>query len=568
MSPHPATPTTPAAISNTTGAVLTDLIISSSPSSSSSSGGMSRKAPPPAPTPNEFVYKEDDDEIPGSPDMGAFEFDLEGDKEISVEDANRDLEATDGEEEKAVDVREEVEAIVNKSQDKKPSSQQKGKKEVAKPEPPPTKKTASNQPALQKKSKKSKKAVEVPEDEEEEKEEEAEKTAPSKSKQKKPFTSPAKAKPVLAKKKVETTPEKAKPAKKSKKVEEEEVDEEEEKPKKKTQKSASSVKDTKAAKDSSKTKTKTKKDEEEKPEEKKKTSKTSKITAKQPLVGKKRKPADEEPEEEEEEEEAEEREEEEEEKKPKKKVQKKSAHQHPAESPRNKGIICYTNVTKAHDLHLLENVVEVLGEFELTDEYNDEVTHLVVGDNKRTVKVCRAIARGIWVLSLDWVMRSMEVKAWVPEDEYEMPGWFSGCAESRNRKKNLLTGTKIFFIGTFVVPKKDLVAIVTDAGGEVVNSYKECNVCVTTPMASRPKKGLSSTPAPFVTEKWLLDSISNWSLISTNDKKYKIASADEDEEEEPESEPMEVERKSTPTKRRRQSKVIPEASDEAEMEDE
>jgi len=143
--------------------------------------------------------------------------------------------------------------------------------------------------------------------------------------------------------------------------------------------------------------------------------------------------------------EPEEGEEAEEEEKPKEKVKKgkKKAVPHPAESPKNKGTICYTNVNSSHDMALVENVVEGLGEFDLTDEFNDEVTHLVVGELKRTVKVCRAIARGIWVLSLDWLVQSMDVKTWIPEEEYELTSWFSGCQESRQRNKNLLTGLKV-----------------------------------------------------------------------------------------------------------------------------
>ena len=151
--------------------------------------------------------------------------------------------------------------------------------------------------------------------------------------------------------------------------------------------------------------------------------------------------------------------EEEEEERPKDKAKKgKKKASNPAESPKTRSI-CYTNINRPSDMSLLENVVDGLGEFDLTDEFNDDVTHLIVGEAKRTVKVCRAIARGIWVLSLDWLISSMDVKTWIPEEEYELTSWFVGCQESRQRKKNLLTGTKVRSCGFEI--SDELVVIMT-----------------------------------------------------------------------------------------------------------
>ena len=49
-------------------------------------------------------------------------------------------------------------------------------------------------------------------------------------------------------------------------------------------------------------------------------------------------------------------------------------------------------------------------------EDGTECTHVVVEDmSKRTLKLLGAIARGSWVVSPEWVFRSLDQGAWVDE---------------------------------------------------------------------------------------------------------------------------------------------------------
>ena len=52
---------------------------------------------------------------------------------------------------------------------------------------------------------------------------------------------------------------------------------------------------------------------------------------------------------------------------------------------------------------------------QLTED-GTECTHVVVEDmSKRTLKLLGAIARGSWVVSPEWVFRSLDQREWVDE---------------------------------------------------------------------------------------------------------------------------------------------------------
>ena len=47
-----------------------------------------------------------------------------------------------------------------------------------------------------------------------------------------------------------------------------------------------------------------------------------------------------------------------------------------------------------------------------------QVTHLVVGDERRTLKLMLAVANGAWLLSPQWVTASLEARRWLPESQF------------------------------------------------------------------------------------------------------------------------------------------------------
>jgi len=52
---------------------------------------------------------------------------------------------------------------------------------------------------------------------------------------------------------------------------------------------------------------------------------------------------------------------------------------------------------------VVRSLVSKLGDFTVSDSVVVSTTHIVCGDNRRTIKLLLGIARGCWIVSLDWV---------------------------------------------------------------------------------------------------------------------------------------------------------------------
>lgn len=55
-------------------------------------------------------------------------------------------------------------------------------------------------------------------------------------------------------------------------------------------------------------------------------------------------------------------------------------------------------------------------------------THLVALDNRRTINILRGLIRGTWILTYEWILKSIEANRWQPEAEFEMQS-FSKAVE-------------------------------------------------------------------------------------------------------------------------------------------
>ncbi|KAL4430735.1 hypothetical protein ABPG75_005991 [Micractinium tetrahymenae] len=64
-----------------------------------------------------------------------------------------------------------------------------------------------------------------------------------------------------------------------------------------------------------------------------------------------------------------------------------------------------------------------------------QVTHLVVGGERRTLKLMLAVANGAWLLSPQWVTASVEAGRWLPESQFSAKVRFQAAAE---RARSLL----------------------------------------------------------------------------------------------------------------------------------
>ena len=110
------------------------------------------------------------------------------------------------------------------------------------------------------------------------------------------------------------------------------------------------------------------------------------------------------------------------------------------------------------------------------------MTHVVTGVDeslhcRRTLKYLVAILRGWWVVSVDWVLKSIERGQWLPESDFEVTGdMVSGETHAPRRARQqlkdggqrLFEGRSVYLHGDFVnPPREDLAELLTFAGADL-----------------------------------------------------------------------------------------------------
>lgn len=71
------------------------------------------------------------------------------------------------------------------------------------------------------------------------------------------------------------------------------------------------------------------------------------------------------------------------------------------------------------DKNLVKSIVKSLGMAEMELNVSRRTTH-VVSTGVRTVNLLRGIIRGCWLITLEWVLKSLENNAWLKPEEFEM----------------------------------------------------------------------------------------------------------------------------------------------------
>lgn len=100
------------------------------------------------------------------------------------------------------------------------------------------------------------------------------------------------------------------------------------------------------------------------------------------------------------------------------------------------GCIALTSVDAAV-VELARSATRRLRGLRMCPEGREEglITHLVTGDDRRTLKLMLAVANGSWLVSPDWVTASLEAGRWLPESQFPAPVRFQAAAE---RARSLL----------------------------------------------------------------------------------------------------------------------------------
>jgi len=76
-------------------------------------------------------------------------------------------------------------------------------------------------------------------------------------------------------------------------------------------------------------------------------------------------------------------------------------------------------VYKNRDKSLVTNIVKSLGAAEIELNVSKRTTH-VISTGVRTINLLRGIIRGCWLITLEWVFKSLENNAWLDPEEFEM----------------------------------------------------------------------------------------------------------------------------------------------------
>ncbi|CAN7944041.1 unnamed protein product [Ixodes pacificus] len=168
------------------------------------------------------------------------------------------------------------------------------------------------------------------------------------------------------------------------------------------------------------------------------------------------------------------------------------------------------------DRVVLRSVVLALGGFRVEAEVGPGTTHQVAGGAVRTLNLLSAMARGCWVLSPEWVYRSLEAGHWLDERPFELAEMFPAVrlsrqdrTERRRGEGGLLAGADSFYVSPECRPPPDKMRqLVQILGGKVAPSYLRCNVALGPVEASRRRPDVR-----HVSEKWLLDSISEHRVL-------------------------------------------------------
>ncbi|KAK2141570.1 hypothetical protein LSH36_1076g00034, partial [Paralvinella palmiformis] len=127
---------------------------------------------------------------------------------------------------------------------------------------------------------------------------------------------------------------------------------------------------------------------------------------------------------------------------------------------------------------IVRSVVKKLGAFSIEARVSPKTTHLVCGNNRRTLNVLLGISTGCWLLSLEWVIKSLEAGLWLAEEPFEQNEYFPAAHASRvdrmktgdgvPYKSSIFSDKELFFVAENTVPcQKDLIDLLRLCGGQI-----------------------------------------------------------------------------------------------------
>ncbi|KAJ8538456.1 hypothetical protein K7X08_027677 [Anisodus acutangulus] len=149
---------------------------------------------------------------------------------------------------------------------------------------------------------------------------------------------------------------------------------------------------------------------------------------------------------------------------------------------KNKNLVLCCSALTADEKGFVSTLKRLSG-VTVVESWDLSVTHVIASTNekgacRRTLKYLMGVLAGKWILSIDWIIASLEATEFVDEQQYEIKidthGIVDGPKLGRlrvlNKQPKLFNGYKFFFMGDFLPSYKSyLHDLVIAAGGIVLN---------------------------------------------------------------------------------------------------
>ncbi|XP_076682922.1 microcephalin [Andrena cerasifolii] len=161
------------------------------------------------------------------------------------------------------------------------------------------------------------------------------------------------------------------------------------------------------------------------------------------------------------------------------------------------------------DKNIVKSVVRTLGLARIELNVTKRTTH-VVTTGVRTVNLLHGIIRGCWLVSLEWVLQSLENNAWLDPEKYEMTHFSKAAMENRKDKQlfgrayvpELFAATGYIYVGNDTTPPCTILKdLIKTAGGFITESPETAKIII---------------GAEGVKESWVLDCITTGELQACN----------------------------------------------------
>ena len=206
----------------------------------------------------------------------------------------------------------------------------------------------------------------------------------------------------------------------------------------------------------------------------------------------------------------------------------------PSISSKGKSSSCIVAVSRGGDETeaMVRSVARELGGFRAAGPTeHDRATHLVLAEPRRTMRLLRAVARGVWVVTPEWARASAARGAWADPAEFETDA-FPGARRARMARergeigagKGLLGGVRVHVEERAGRPSAaELRALAAAAGGEIAPRGVDADVIVSsdgtgaTGTGTGTGTGTRGGARDVVTEAWLLKAVADYELPRRED---------------------------------------------------